>query len=498
MKNKIMIKTRFAPSPTGFLHIGGLRTALFAYLFAKKNKGAFILRIEDTDRERYVENGIKNILDSLYWAGIKPDEGVILDNNKISQKGKNGPYIQSERLKIYHKYIKELIDSNHAYYCFCNKERLENLRKEQETNKLPTKYDGLCKKLSREQIEEKLKNKIPYVIRLKMPKEGITSFNDLIRGKVDFKNDLIDDQVLIKSDGYPTYHFAVVIDDHLMEITHVIRGEEWISSTPKHIELYKAFGWKAPEFAHLSLLVNEQKQKLSKRHGDVSVKDFKNIGYLPEAIINFVAFLGWNPGDDREIFSFKDLEKEFDLNKVGRAPAVFNMEKLSWYNSFYIKNKSIEDLTAACVDFFKNSKNENLFKDKEQSTKLVALEKERMQKLSELPEAVEYIWKLNYNPNLLIWKKSSHELTKEKLKLLKTFLSELPEKQWKIKSEKYPYLEKEILDWIKNNNFGIGDILWPMRVALSGKKDSHGPFELAGFLGKTETLERIKKAIDLL
>ena len=301
------IKTRFAPSPTGFLHVGGLRTALFAYLFAKKNNGDFLLRIEDTDRERFVEGGVENILNSLHWAGIKTDEGVLLEKTQIIESGNSGPYIQSKRLDIYKKYAEQLIKQGDAYYCFCSKDRLDELRKIQQLNKQATGYDGHCRNLSSEDIKKKLDAGESYVIRMKMPKDGFTEVDDMVRGKVKFSNSLVDDQVIVKADGFPTYHFAVVVDDNLMGVTHVIRGEEWLPSTPKHINLYEMLGFDLPKYAHLSLLINEKKQKLSKRHGDVSVEDFREAGYLSEALVNFIAFLGWNPGDDREIFSLKDF-----------------------------------------------------------------------------------------------------------------------------------------------------------------------------------------------
>src|SRR3989344_2637925 len=297
-----MFKTRFAPSPTGYLHVGGLRTALYSYLFAKKNKGKFLLRIEDTDRERFVEGSVAGILNSLYWAGIAPDEGnVIGKNGKVGEVGKNGPYTQSERLPIYKEYADKLLADGNAYYCFCTSAHLEKLREEQQAKKLPSSYDGRCLSINPEAAKKRMLSGEKCVVRLKMPKSGETIFTDLIRGEVRFRNEFVDDQVLIKSDGYPTYHLAVVVDDHLMEITHIIRGEEWISSVPKHLQLYKYFGWDVPQMAHLPLLLNSDKSKLSKRQGDVAVGDYIQKGYLPEALINFVAFLGWNPGDDREL-----------------------------------------------------------------------------------------------------------------------------------------------------------------------------------------------------
>jgi len=483
-----MIRTRFAPSPTGFLHIGSLRTALFAYLFARKNNGKFLLRIEDTDQGRFVEGSLQNILDSFAWANISIDEGVLLENGEITQKGDLGPYIQSERLEIYQEYIKVLLEKNDAYYCFCSKERLDEMRKYQEENKIATGYDGHCRNLTKEEVSSKLDAGEKSVIRMKMPKEGITVIDDLIRGKVEFKNELIDDQVLIKADGFPTYHFAVVVDDHLMEISHVIRAEEWLPSTPKHVALYNMFGWEVPQFAHLSLLINEKKQKLSKRHGDVSVIDYVKKGYLPEAFVNFIAFLGWNPGDDREFFTLEELEKEFDFDKVGKAPAVFNIEKLNWYNKQYIMKMSKEELAKKCESFFQDK---NVDINKYNLTEVVGLEQGRANTMLEIVENTSFIFAMpNYEAELLIWKKSDKEKTKANLQATKLFLENLIE-EWTREN-----LETSILSWIKEQGLGNGDVLWPMRVSLSGLQNSPGPLEIAAVLGKEETLTRIQQAVD--
>ncbi len=492
-----MVKTRFAPSPTGMLHVGGLRTALFGYLFAKKHGGTFVLRIEDTDRERFVEGGTENMISSLRWAGIAIDEGVSMDEEgNIIQKGNLGPYVQSERLSIYRTYITELLNAGHAYYCFCTKERLAELRTSQEKNKLPTGYDGTCRNISREEAQKRIDGGETFVVRMKMPKEGTTIIEDLIRGRVEFKNALVDDQVLIKADGFPTYHFAVVVDDHTMGITHVTRSEEWLPSTPKHIQLYKMFGWEAPKFAHLSLLVNEQKQKLSKRHGDVSVSDFKEKGYLPEALINFVAFLGWNPGTEQEIYSIKELEQEFDFDTVSKAAAVFNVEKLNWYNKQYLIALDRLELARRVAPFMLNH---GLIKALPQSeseladlAKVIELEKGRASTLREFPEALGFIFAetLSYDSELLVWKKSTKEATHEKLAILLDYLSQKNEHEWGKEQ-----LETDTLAWITANNFGVGDILWPMRTALSGQKNSPGPFEIAAVLGKERTLHRINAAL---
>lgn len=499
-----MIRTRFAPSPTGYLHVGGLRTALYSYLYAKSKGGSFLVRIEDTDRERYVEGGVENILSSLYWAGVIPDEGVVLENDTIVEKGVYGPYTQSKRIEIYKKYAEKLLENGNAYYCFCSPERLENLREDQQKKKLPTGYDQYClKNISLENASERIKNGERHVIRLKMPKSGETTFNDLIRGEVKFKNELVDDQVLIKSDGFPTYHLAVVVDDHEMQISHVIRGEEWISSTPKHIQLYKCFGWEAPNYAHLPLLLNSDKSKLSKRQGDVAVSDYQGKGYLPEALVNFVSFLGWNPGDNRELFSLHDLISEFNLEKVNKTGAVFNLEKLDWFNKTYISNLDDENYVRNAFPFFeKDEFYKNYFSlisdieswKKKDFLKIINLEKLRIKILSELPPAVRFIFELpNYEKDQLIWKKGSAEELKEIFPKLIAFLKDLSDEKWEAN-----VLEKEIGEWIKTNGYGMGNVLWPFRVSLSGQQNSPGPFEIASTLGKSETLRRVEVALNKL
>jgi glutamyl-tRNA synthetase len=495
-----MIRTRFAPSPTGYLHIGGLRTALYSYLVAKQTTGKFLLRIEDTDRERFVADGTQNILKSLYWAGIVPDEGVRFDKKEqaIQQEGGLGPYIQSERLEIYQEYIKQLIDNGSAYYCFCTSERLEELRKKQELKKMSTHYDRLCLKLGAEEIKTKLENNEKHVVRMKMPKEGETVFEDLVRGEIKFANKLIDDQVLIKSDGFPTYHFAVVVDDHLMQITHVIRGEEWISSTPKHIQLYKSFGWEMPLFGHLPLLLNPDKSKLSKRQGDVSVEDYRKKGYLPEALLNFIAFLGWNPGDDRELFSIDELIKEFSLERINKSGAVFNLEKLDWYNKEYIKKLSSEDLAKRVMpwfleDGFFKSHNEKL-ENSEWLGRVVSLEKERVTTLVELPGAVKFVFELpEYAKEMLVWKKGSLEEVQKVLPELKNYLDTISVQEYTKQ-----ILEEKIKAWVGEKGYSNGSVLWPLRVALSGQQNSPGPFEIAEVLGKDETLKRVENALQKL
>lgn len=488
-----MIRTRFAPSPTGYLHVGSLRTALYSYLFAKQNKGNFLLRIEDTDRERFVEGGVENILRSLSWAGINPDEGVKFDmNNKVVQTGhNNGPYIQSERLDIYHKYVNELLENGHAFYCFCTKDHLAEVRKIQELNKQPTGYDGHCRDIDLTEAKKRVSDGESYVVRMKMPKTGTTKFNDLIRGYVEFKNELIDDQVILKADGFPTYHLAVVVDDHLMEITHVIRGEEWLSSTPKHIELYKMFGWQAPLFAHLPLLLNADKSKLSKRQGDVAVEDYEKKGYLPEAMLNFVAFLGWNPGGEKELFTLDEMIKEFSFEKVNKAGGVFNLEKLDWYNREYLKMMSNEKLAEVCQSLLMKIYGIRNY-ELGIMGKVVGLEKERVTTLVELVINVKFVFRLgDYDAKILVWKKSDLVKTKENLATLSYFLVTLSD----FSKEN---LQTKVGEWVKENGLTNGDVLWPMRVALSGQENSPGPFEIAEVLGRDEALKRINFAIEKL
>ena len=326
-------RVRFAPSPTGYLHVGGLRTALYNYLFARNCKGKFILRIEDTDRNRYVPGAVENLISTLSWAGIDYDEGP-------DKGGEYGPYLQSERLDIYKEHADSLIKNKKAYYCFCSSGRLTSLREKQQKQNLQAMYDKHCLSLSEEEIRYNLSEGLPHVIRLNVEPGKKIKFNDYIRKEIEFSSDVVDDQVLIKTDKYPTYHLANVVDDHLMKITHVIRGDEWLSSTPKHVILYEAFGWEIPIFAHLPLLLNADRSKLSKRQGDVAVEDYKNKGYLKEALVNFVALLGWTAGDNKEYYDINELISKFSLDRVNKSGAVFNIEKLNWLNEEHLRKKT--------------------------------------------------------------------------------------------------------------------------------------------------------------
>ncbi|HAX61975.1 MAG TPA: glutamate--tRNA ligase [Elusimicrobia bacterium] len=369
-----MVRVRFAPSPTGFLHIGGLRTALYNYLFARHNNGKFLIRIEDTDRTRMVSGAIEKLFEILKWCGLNYDEE---------------PVIQSARLEIYKKYVNELLEKDLAYRCFCTSERLEEMRKLQIAKKQPPKYDGLCLKLSKDD-SEKLSKEKPYTIRMKMPQDEI-KFNDIIRGEIKFHGSLIDDQIILKSDGYPTYHLANVVDDHLMEISHVIRGEEWLSSTPKHIILYKYLGWTPPQFAHLPLLLNPDKSKLSKRQSDVAVEDYRDKGYLPEALLNYVALLGWSTEDSQQIFESSELIEKFTLERCGKSGAIFDAQKLLWLNGEYIRKMPVEELTKRSLPFIEKAglpiNNFDYLK------KCISLEQDKIKLLSDVPHLIDFFLK---------------------------------------------------------------------------------------------------------
>lgn len=489
------IRTRFAPSPTGFLHVGGLRTALYAYLVAKQNGGQFVLRIEDTDQKRTVEGGIENIIRSLAWGSIVHDEGAnIGEDGKIFQVGDKGPYIQSERLNIYAKYAKELLENGNAYYCFCTPERLEELRNYQQKNKLPSGYDRNCRNLNNEEVKAKLDAGETHVLRMKMPTEGETVFQDLIHGPISFKNELVDDQVLIKTDGFPTYHLAMVVDDRLMEISHIIRGEEWLSSTPKHIQLFKYFGWEVPQIAHVPLLLNPDKSKLSKRQGDVAVDDYAQKGYLPQAMINFVAFLGWNPGTEQELYSMDELIKSFSLEKINKSGAVFNLEKLDWYNQQYIRSLPVDELVKVSLPWLVKAQlvDENI--DKTWLGKALSLEKDRITTLAQLPEALNFVFSLpEYDSQILVWKKSSLEEVKNILPKLIEFMNTISVHDWN--KEK---MQAMVGEWTVQNSFSNGVVLWPMRVSLAGQQNSPGPFEIAEVLGKEESIKRLDMALSKL
>lgn len=492
------IRVRMAPSPTGFLHVGSLRTALYNFLFARKMQGKFILRIEDTDRTRMVEGALENIVETLAQFNINADEGPYWDNG-VKERGEYGPYFQSKRLDIYHKHAQELIDKKAAYFCFCSTDRLEQLRKEQTEKKVAPKYDKLCLNLNPEEIKNRILAGEKHVIRLNVPKDQMVEFDDLVHGKISISSNEIDDQILLKSDGYPTYHLGVVVDDHLMEINHIVRGDEWIPSTPKHILLYQAFGWAIPKFIHLPLLLSKTRKKLSKRDGDVAVKDFLIKGYLPEAILNFVAFLGWNPKTEQEVFSLIELIDQFSLDKLNKAGAIFDLEKLDWINGYYIRNMDVVKLTTLVLPYLKQAGIDFENYPKNYLEKVVELEQERLKKLSEIGDRVVYFFKEpEYDPSLLKWKDVKNETLSQNLQKLSSFIQTFEKDDFILKN-----LEEKIKQFLAENKISTGEALWPLRVALTGLKASPGPFEILETLavlpnGKEIILKRINRAVELL
>lgn len=475
-------RVRFAPSPTGYLHVGGLRTALYNYLFAKHNNGTFILRIEDTDRNRLVPGAVENLISTLKWIGLDFDEGP-------GKGGDFGPYMQSERLDIYRKFADELIKSKKAYYCFCTQERLSALREEQQKNNNRGMYDKHCTHLSEDEVKANLDMGMPYVIRLNVESNKQIIINDVIRGRVEFSSDIVDDQVLLKSDGFPTYHLANVIDDHLMKITHVIRGEEWLSSTPKHILLYDYFGWEKPVFAHLPLLLNADKSKLSKRQGDVAVEDYKAKGYSKATLLNFVALLGWTAGDDQEFYYLDELITKFDLNRVNKSGAVFNVEKLNWLNGEHLRKTPIEGLVLLLKEHLAST----IYKDKVFSDKYLAdvIEsmKERVLFIYEITEKAPYFFEapITYDESL-IKKRWKPETPSHLANLLEKF--ELLDNPIK---ENY---ETALKETVAEFNIGVGTIIHPVRLAVSGIGNGPGLYDILQIIGKEETLKRIKSALE--
>ena len=500
MKEK-KIRTRFAPSPTGEVHIGSVRTALFNFLFARRFGGKNVLRIEDTDAKRYVPGSVERLIEGLKWLGIDFDEYPIIENSKSktvnndcklkinNSCGKYGPYIQSERLGIYQEYAQKLLEDGNAYYCFCSEDRLKKMREDQVAKKQAPMYDRKCLTLKKDEIAENLKNNKPYVIRLKVPYSDKTDFIDLIRGDISIDNSTIDDQILIKSDGMPTYHLANVIDDHLMEISHVFRAEEWLPSAPKHIILYKFFDWTPPQFGHVPLVLAPDRSKLSKRHGAVSVEEFKLLGYLPEALINYIALLGWNPKNNQEFFTLKELIKEFDITKINKAGAIFDIEKLNYFNSHYIKQKSIDELKLLIANYSKISlKINNL-------DKIIVVIKDRMVKLSDFDKLSKmFLSQAKYDAKLLIFKKSTKDLTIRGLSQVAVNLTSADKSEW----ESVDKLNKVLLETVEKNGLTNGDVFWPVRMALSGAEKSPSPPELLWVLGKNESIKRINHAIEIL
>jgi glutamyl-tRNA synthetase len=477
-------RVRFAPSPTGYLHVGGLRTALYNFLFAKRNKGKFILRIEDTDRNRYVPGAVENLISTLSWAGIDYDEGP---NNG----GEYGPYLQSERLDIYSKHADLLIKNKKAYYCFCTPERLTSLREEQQKQNKQSMYDKHCLHLSEEEIKRNLLEVLPYVIRLNVEPGKKIKFNDHIREEVEFSSDVVDDQVLIKTDKYPTYHLANVVDDHLMRITHVIRGEEWLSSTPKHVILYYAFGWEIPIFAHLPLLLNADRSKLSKRQGDVAVEDYKKKGYLKEALVNFVALLGWTAGDDKEYYDIEELISNFSLDRVNKSGAIFNLDKLNWLNEEHLRKKTDTELLQMLLSELKDSQYSGQEYSDEYLINVIGVMKERVSFIKEIFEKGFYFFE---EPTTYEETGVKKRWNNQSAKILKQYKAKIEP----IISPTREDYENVLKDTATQFNTGNGSVIHPLRLAVSGVTGGPGIFDILFIIGKEKTLSRIKTIIEKL
>ncbi|MEA4972079.1 Glutamate--tRNA ligase [bioreactor metagenome] len=478
------VRTRFAPSPTGYMHIGNLRTALYEYLIAKSQGGKFILRIEDTDQERKVEGAVDVIYNTLKMTGLNHDEGPDIG-------GEYGPYVQSERMDMYMDYALELIEKGKAYYCFCTKERLDLLKSSNEHGDAFARYDRHCLNLSKEEIGANLKEGKPFVIRQLMPNEGTTTFDDVVYGSITVENSELDDQILIKSDGFPTYNFANVVDDHTMKITHVVRGSEYLSSTPKYNLLYDAFGWDAPTYIHLPPVMRDAQHKLSKRHGDKSFEDLVNEGYIVEAIMNYIALLGWSPSDNQEIFTMDELIEKFSISGISKSPSIFDIKKLTWMNGEYIKAMDFDKFYELAESPLKEC-----VKTPGIDLKFIAeLLKTRLETLNDIHEMVDFIDKLpEYSTDLYIHKKmkTTEEIALNSLKAAVPVLE--AHNDWTNDS-----IYECLMALVQNMGIKNGQMLWPVRTALSGKPSSPGgATELAVIVGKDETIKRLKKGIELL
>lgn len=479
------VRCRFAPSPTGKMHVGNLRSALYEFLIAKHAGGDFVFRIEDTDRERYVEGATEIIYNTLEKTGLVYDEGPDKDKGY-------GPYVQSERVKagIYMKYAKELVDKGDAYYCFCDKERLASLKSEVVEGKEITVYDKHCLGLSKEEVEEKLASGIPYVIRQNNPTEGTTSFHDELYGDISVDNSELDDMILIKSDGYPTYNFANVVDDHLMEITHVVRGNEYLSSTPKYNRLYEAFGWEIPVYVHLPLITDEEHKKLSKRSGHSSFEDIVEQGILPEAIINFVALLGWSPEDNREIFTLDELIADFDYTRINKSSSVFDMNKLRWMNGEYIKAMDFDRFYDMALPYIKNVIHKDL-----DLKKIAEMVKTRIEVFPDIENLIGFFETLPEYDTAMYAHKKMKTTQESAIEVLKEVLPMLEAQEDYTNDALYQLL----LSYVEKKGVKNGYVMWPIRTAVSGlQMTPAGATEIMEVLGKEETLIRIRKGIELL
>lgn len=482
------VRTRFAPSPTGFPHVGSIRTALFAWLFARHHGGKFIVRIEDTDVARTVEGAVEAILDGLQWLGIDRDEGPGVG-------GDYGPYFQSQRLELYHQAADRLMAQDNAYPCYCSSERLEEMRNDQTKRKVPPGYDRRCRTLTEDQRKAKEAEGLKPVVRFKMPTTGQTRFHDIIRGSVVFENSLMDDFVLLKSDGYPTYHLANIVDDHAMEITHVIRAEEWLSSTPRHCLLYAAMGYIPPQFAHLPLILGPDRSKLSKRHGAVSVIEYRDHGYLPEAMLNYLTLLGWALDDKTELFTCAELIKNFSLERVSKSAAIFNIDKLNWMNGIYIRQLTADDFARRAMPFLEKDLPADVPRPLplEYVRQVMPLVQERAKMLSEVAPLSRYFFvdKLEYDSALLISKGMTPESTVSALEVSKERLEKMPGFDATALEAMLRLLAEEL-------QMKTGQLFGSLRTAVSGETATPPLFQMMEVLGRERCFARIEAAIDKL
>ncbi len=478
------VRTRFAPSPTGYMHIGNLRTALFEYLIAKHEGGDFILRIEDTDQGRLVEGATDIIYDTLKTVGLLHDEGPDVGGNY-------GPYIQSERLPMYKKYAEELVELGGAHYCFCSEEEIERQRQEAESLGISFKYDDPCKHISLEEAKARVAAGEPYVIRQTIKNNGETYFDDEVYGRIEVDTDVLDEQILIKSDGFPTYNFANIIDDHQMEISHVVRGNEYLSSTPKYNLIYQAYGWKIPTYVHVPPVMKDEHHKLSKRNGDASFQDLVAKGYLPQAILNYIALLGWSPETDQEIYSLDELIKAFNISRISKSPAIFDINKLTWMNGVYLRNMSVEEFYELILPYLKDSISSDV--DLFSVAKIL---QPRIDTLSQIKESVDFIDELpEYDCAMYVHKKmkTTPQIALKALKASKEALASLED--WSSEENVHELL----LSLPKQLEMKNGQVLWPVRTAITGKQFTPGgAIEITHILGKEETLRRIDKGIEKL
>ncbi len=479
------VRVRYAPSPTGHPHVGNIRTALFNWLFARHNGGEFIVRIEDTDVARRVEGAVETILDALNWLGMDWDEGPDID-------GPNGPYFQSQRLELYQKYAEQLVEQGDAYRCFCTPQRLDEMRAAQTRLKHPPGYDRRCRNLSDEERVCLMNKGVRSVIRFRFPLEAQTEFEDIIRGHVSFDKALIDDFVIMKSDGYPTYHLASVVDDHHMGISHVLRAEEWLSSVPRHLELYRALGFAPPRFAHLPIILGSDRSKLSKRHGAVSIDSYREQGYLPQAMVNFLALLGWALDDKTELFSLNELIRSFSLERVSKTGAIFNQEKLHWMNGVYIRALSLEDLLKAAIPFLEKGLPQEVKRplDTTYVEEVLPLIQERAKTIAEIPDMVRFFFvdKLDYAAEELIAKKTDMHTTILSLEASLKEMEDMSDFYHKTLEGRFRLLAEEL-------GLKAGQLFGTLRIAVTGEKVSPPLFETIQVLGRQRCLERTRQAL---